>query len=154
MDCISTLSATKVSAFLHDIEEYGASREQIFQAAQLNAAVLQYPDHRITSLEFRRVLQETVRLTGNENIGLLQGQDFLKGFSNIVGYVLMNCRTLGEAADKYCKYEKIVDGTSISEIQESKVQVCLKCTMIDDVPFCGKSRGRPQPSEGSQSCFR
>lgn len=151
MDCISTLSATKVSAFLHDIEEYGASREQILQTAQLNAAVLQYPDHRITSLEFRRVLQETVRLTGNENIGLLQGQDFLKGFSNIVGYVLMNCRTLGEAADKYCKYEKIVDGTSISEIQELKVQVCLKCTMIDDVPFCGKSRGRPQPSEGSQS---
>lgn len=133
MDCISTLSAAKISAFLHDIEAYGASREQILHAAQLNEAVLQYPDHRITSLEFRRVLQETVRLTGHEDIGLLQGKDISRGFSNIVGYVLMNCRTLREAADKYCKYEKIVDGTSISELSESDGKVFFKCTVTDEI---------------------
>ncbi|NLK85974.1 MAG: AraC family transcriptional regulator [Clostridiaceae bacterium] len=132
MDFISTLSAAKVSAFLHDIGEYGVSCEQILRGARLNETILQYPDHRITSLEFRRVLHETVRLTGNEDIGLLQGKGIARGFSNIVGYVLMNCRTLGEAADKYCKYEKIVDGTSITELQKSDGQVCLKCTTIDE----------------------
>lgn len=30
----------------------------------------------------------------------------------------MNCRTLGEAVEKYCKYEKIVDETTITDVKK------------------------------------
>lgn len=129
--CLSTVSATKVAAFFQNIEAYGVNRSQVLEKARVNPDLLKLPDHRISSSEMKRILKEAVRLTGNENIGLLQGEQLTRGFSNIVGYVLLNCATLKEAAEKYCKYEKTVDGTSITETRESGDTFRLCSAMID-----------------------
>lgn len=128
-----TMSATKISAFLHSFESYGFSREAVLKAASLEPGLLDSPDNRLSSEEVFRIVYEAARLTGNEAIGLHQGNSMPKGFSNILGYLMMNCRSLGEAAAKYCKYEKIVDETSFTTLEVKDDTAVLSTTTIDKV---------------------
>lgn len=132
MKNILTMSVTKISAFLNGFEAYGINKEEVLKSASIDPSILKSPDNRLASDEVNRLIQEAVRLTNNENIGLCQGELLSKGFSNILGYILMNCRTLGEAAEKYCKYEKIVDETSITNIKIEGSFAVLSNTTIDN----------------------
>ncbi len=48
-----------------------------------------------------------VQITGNPYFGLHQGEAMV-GFSNILGHILVNCQTMGEAMDKHIKYHQIL----------------------------------------------
>lgn len=133
MRYLSTISSAKASAFLNNFGAYGASIDQVLENARVNPHVLLSPDQRITSAELKKIMEEAVRLTNNEDIGLLQGESISRGFSNILGYVLLNCSTLGEAAEKYCKYERIVDGTSITGLRLDRSQYHITITTTDDI---------------------
>ena len=133
MRYLSTISSAKVSAFLNDLEAYEASTDQVLENARVNPHGLLSPDQRITSAEIKKIMLEAVRLTNNEDLGLLQGEKISRGISNILGYVLLNCATLGEAAEKYCKYERIVDGTSITELKLDGSQYHIAITTTDDI---------------------
>ncbi|MBC2579422.1 AraC family transcriptional regulator [Clostridium sp. DJ247] len=132
MENTLTISATKISAFLKDFENYGVTRDEILRYARIIPSILKSPDNRLTSEGVNRIIQAAVKLTNNEDIGLLQGARLSKGFSSILGYILMNCDTLGEAALKYCKYEKIVDETSITDIKIESNFAILSNTTIDN----------------------
>lgn len=132
------LSTTKISAFLTNIEDFGVSRETVLKAAGIDLFLLSSPDNKLTSAEVNQIFQQSVRLTQNENIGLIQGERLAKGFSNILGYLLMNCGNLGEAAVKFVQYERIVDETSISEFLVQQNDALLKISTID--PFLESNR--------------
>lgn len=114
MKGVLTMSVAKISAFLNVFEAYGLNKTKVIQTAGINPSVLDSPDNRLSVDQVHIVIQQAVALTANPNIGLLQGDNLIKGFSSILGYILMNCSSLGEAFEKYCTYEKIVDETSIS----------------------------------------
>jgi len=133
MKSMLTMSVTKISAFLNGFEADGINKEKTLKLACIDPSILKSPDNRLTSNEVNRLIQEAVRLTNNENIGLCQGELLSKGFSNILGYILMNCRTLGEAAEKYCKYEKIVDETAITDVKREGGFAILSNVTIDNV---------------------
>src|SRR3989338_8976513 len=46
---------------------------------------------------------------------------------------MMNCRTLGKATEKYCKYEKIVDETAITDVKREGGFAILSNVTIDNV---------------------
>jgi AraC-like DNA-binding protein len=79
--------------------------------------LLNSPDYRLSTIEVDRIIRTIVEVTHNEDIGIFQGNSLSKGFSNIVGYILMNCGTLGAAIEKYCQYERIVDQISSTGLQ-------------------------------------
>src|SRR3989338_7533693 len=133
MKNILTMSVTKISAFLNGFEADGINKEKTLKLACIDPSIFKSPDNRLTSNEVNRLIQEAVRLTNNENIGLCQGELLSKGFSNILGYIMMNCRTLGEAAEKYCKYEKIVDETAITDVKREGGFAILSNVTIDNV---------------------
>ncbi len=112
-----TMSVTKISEFLHAFEARGIGRKDALKAADINPSVLDSPDNRLTAAEVDRIMRAAVRLTNNDDIGLRQGELLSKGFSSILGYILMNCGTLGEAIEKYRQYEKIVDETGITRLK-------------------------------------
>ncbi len=131
MNNFLTMSVTKISAFLNNIENLGVDKTDILNSASIDPCFLNSPDNKLTSEEVNRIFVEAAKLTKNENVGLHQGEQLSKGFSNILGYVLMNCRDLGDAAKKYTKYEGIVDETSISEIQIAANAVVLSTRNVD-----------------------
>ncbi len=130
MNNILTMSMAKIAAFLNNIEHSGVSKNEILSSAGIEPSLINAPDHRLTVEEVNRIFLTATKLTNNENIGLHQGERLSRGFSNILGYVLMNCVTLGETAQKYVKYEKIVDETSITELHYKDNLVMLSIMNI------------------------
>ena len=125
------MSVTKISAFLNNIEYFGVNKTHILNSACIDSRLLNSPDNRLTLEEVNRIYLAAATVTKNENIGLIQGERLSKSFSNILGYILMNCSDLGDAAKKYTKYEKIVDETSISEIKIDGDSVILSITNVE-----------------------
>ena len=117
MQLIRSISATKISSFLNNVHCYGISIEEVIKYAGVNPLILLSPDNRLSGFEAQKIIETAIRLTNDENLGLHQGEHLSKGFSNILGYVLMNCSTLKECWTKYCRYEKIIYSTSISDFQ-------------------------------------
>ena len=131
MKSVLTMSVTKISEFLNAFEAHGVNKKEALKSANINPCVLESPDNRLTGAEVDRIVQAAVRLTNNENIGLCQGEMLSKGFSSILGYILMNCSTLGEATEKYRQYEKTVDDTGITDVKMENGFVVLSNTTID-----------------------
>lgn len=126
-----TMSVTKISEFLNAFEILGIGRKDALKAAGINPSVLDSPDNRLTAAEVDRIMRAAVRLTDNDDIGLRQGELLSKGFSSILGYILMNCGTLGEAIEKYRQYEKIVDDTGSTNIEIKNGLVELSTATVD-----------------------
>lgn len=128
---LPTISATKISSFLNNFEVYGISVSEVITASGFDCSLLSSPDNRLSGLEAKKIIETAVRLTKDENLGLHQGERLSRGFSNILGYVLMNCSTLGECWTKYCRYEKIIDNTSISNFHIDDGIAAISNTTVD-----------------------
>ncbi|MHB8075484.1 AraC family transcriptional regulator [Desulfosporosinus fructosivorans] len=129
----SSISVTKMSTVFNFFEVNGIKREKALETIGISPSILESPDNRLTADEVYKILQEAMRLANNESIGLYLGELLSKGFSNILGYVLMNCRTLGDASEKYCRYEKIVDETSITDVRIEGSFAIVSITTIDRI---------------------
>lgn len=132
MNSISSISATKISSFLNNFDIYGITIEKLLHYADVNPIILSSPDNRLSGLETDKIIKAAVKLTNNDNLGLLQGEMLSKGFSNILGYVLMNCSTLNQCWEKYCRYEKIIDSTGISNFNIISNNAVISNTTIDN----------------------
>lgn len=132
MNGISSISATKISSFLNNFNAYGITIEEVLRYTGVDSLILSSPDNRLTGSEADRIINAAVKLTDNDNLGILQGESLSKGFSNILGYVLMNCATLRECWMKYCRYEKIIDSTGISDFNIVGTNAVISNITIDN----------------------
>ena len=128
-----SISATKISSFLNNLDDYDISIEEVIKHAGVNPLILSSPDNRLSGFEAQKIIEATIRLTNHDNLGLHQGEHLSKGFSNILGYVLMNCSTLKECWTKYCRYERIIDSTSISDFKIIDNYAVLSNVTVDKV---------------------
>lgn len=126
-----SISATKISSFLNNFYVYGVNIDDILNHADLNPSILSSPDNRLSGFEAEKIIQAAAELSKDEYLGLHQGEHLSKGFSNILGYILMNCSNLKECSEKYCRYEKIIDSTSISNLDIANEHAILSNTTID-----------------------
>lgn len=132
MEHIRSISATKISSFLNNFYVYGISVDDVLLYYDINPLILSSPDNRLSGAEAHRIIDAATKLTNDYNLGLHQGERLSKGFSNILGYVLMNCSTLKECWMKYCRYEKIIDSTSISDFNIIDNYAVLNNTTLDE----------------------
>ncbi|MBN2351360.1 MAG: AraC family transcriptional regulator [Spirochaetales bacterium] len=79
----------------------------IFRAAGADPDVLNRPDGRVPVAHFVAVEEEAARVAGDPHFGLHLGEFFDPGHWSILGYMMMNCRTLEEAFEKAARYQKI-----------------------------------------------
>lgn len=126
-----SISATKISSFLNNLDNYGINIRKVIENAGVNPLILSSPDNRLSGLEAEKIINTAIMLANDDNLGLHQGENLSKGFSNILGYVLMNCSTLKECWVKYCIYEKIIDSTSISDFKIIDNFAMLSNVIID-----------------------
>lgn len=133
-----TMSVTKIRPFLKVFENKGISLEEALRGAGVNPLLIESPDNRITAADINRIIELALRITEDESIGLKLGARLNKGFSNILGYILMNCADLREGLQKYRKYEKVLDQTSVTSAITEGNLVILTMKIID--PFLAENR--------------
>lgn len=141
MNTSMSISATKISAFLMGFDNtYNITIDEVMDFSKVNKSILSSPDNRLSGLEVQKIIKSAESLTKDRYIGLHQGQQLSKGFSNILGYVLMNCSDLNECWTKYCRYEKLIDSTSTSgfnllENKASFSNITLDPSLKDNIQF-------------------
>lgn len=122
-----SISAAKILLFLDNL-----NINNIINCTGVGSILLSSPDNRLSGIEANKIIEAAEGLTADNNIGLHQGEHLSKGFPNILGYVLLNCPTLKECWEKYCRYEKIADNTSISDFYIMDDYAVLSNSTVDE----------------------
>jgi AraC-like DNA-binding protein len=114
------------------VEQLGVSRKALMERSGIDLAAFDSPDNKLTLAQLDRLLQSAWQMTGDDFIGLHLGENLTKGFSNILGYVMMNCSSLREAFGKYCSYERIVDETTKTTFYKEGDLTIVESSIQDD----------------------
>lgn len=128
---MGTISITKIASLLNNLQSSGINSRDILNASGINLSVLDSPDNRLPSEKIDKIFREALRLTGNENFGLHCGKNISRGFSNIIWYVLLHCPDLITAANKYIKYERLIDTTCVTSMNINVDTLVIKVEVTD-----------------------
>ncbi len=110
MNNIGTLTISKIIPVSNALKKSGVNINDLLTSLDIDPDIMDSPDNRISAVQLHKILETSVLTTGNEFFGLFAGEIF-NGLSNILGFVLLNCRNIGEAIEKYCCYQKVYDET-------------------------------------------
>jgi len=102
-----TVSALIAIPTLRYAESRGITPSQILEPLGLSEADLEGAEARLPFDQYEALTWKAVELTGDPNLGLHVARHMSAGALGILGFVLMNCRTLEEALEKYCRYQRV-----------------------------------------------
>ena len=102
------LSVSVLTQLIRYITHLDMDINRILRAGNLDSSVLETGDGRIGITDYIAIEKEAARLSGDPFFGLHMGEFFETGNWSIIGYLMMNCATLGEAFEKAYRYSKII----------------------------------------------
>ncbi len=103
-----TVSTSVLSQLLRYLAHLAIDIDQVFRSAGVNPAFVKNPDVRIPIETYIAIEDEAVRISNDPYFGLHMGEFAEPGSWSILGYMMMNCRTLSEAAEKSARYSSII----------------------------------------------
>ncbi|MDP2243690.1 AraC family transcriptional regulator [Pseudomonas sp.] len=111
--------------YLRHAEQLGLDIPQALAAAGVQADDLADNSKRIAGATHQRLLQHLIDVSGDPLFGLHCARFVQPGSWSVLGYIAMNCATLGEAMSRIVPYEKLVGDMGVSRIEASADQVKL-----------------------------
>ena len=125
MDNLGFTSVPAVLKYLRHAEQLGMDCNQALAAAGIEAADLNDNSRRIPGLKHELLLEHLLRASANPLFGLHSAHFVQPGSWSVLGYITMNCATLGEAMSRIVPYEKLVGDMGVSRIEAGHDQVRL-----------------------------
>ncbi|WXL24183.1 AraC family transcriptional regulator [Ectopseudomonas mendocina] len=105
--------------YIRHAEQLGIDIEQALRSAGLKPADLEDNSLRIPSQQFERLLENLLARSGDPLFGLNSARYVQPGSWSLLGYITMNCATLGEAMSRIQPYEKLVSDIGTSDIRST-----------------------------------
>ncbi|WP_158301906.1 AraC family transcriptional regulator [Paenibacillus mesophilus] len=102
------LSVSLIHPIVHSIVRKGYNLEAFCRYTAFDPSILQDAEARIPEEEMDRLLDAASSFTNDDRFGLRQGQTIEISNLGILGYVLLNCSTIGQALDAYRRYNIIL----------------------------------------------
>ena len=115
-----TVSALILIPTLRHAESRGIAPATLLKAVGMAEPDLEAADARATFHQFETLTRKAAEWTRDEHLGLHVAEHFSAGSLGILGFVLMNCRTLGEALDKYIRYQRMTGDGIRTEADRKK----------------------------------
>ena len=125
MDNLGYTSVPALLKYLRHAEHLGLDLDQALAAAGMRAEELRDNGKRIPSAAHERLLEHLVRVSGDALFGLHAARFVQPGSWSVLGYITMNCATLGEAMSRIVPYEKLVGDMGVSRVEPAGEQVRL-----------------------------
>ena len=129
------VSVLFVRGILAELAHRGHSAEAALDGLSLPETVLSEPRARVPFGDFERLLARAVQLTGDPGFGLTLGETAPETTLQLLGYLLLSCRTLRDSFDVLERYAALsIDGAgwSLSE-REGRATFAFECPMLTDV---------------------
>ena len=96
--------------------------DAFLRSIQVEPVSVRTPDIRIPIETYLKIQDNAALYTGDPCFGLHMGEYAEAGSWSILGYLMMNCKTLGEAFEKSGRYARI-----IGNLIEARPEPGLKC---------------------------
>ncbi|GAB4440406.1 MAG: AraC family transcriptional regulator [Cyanobacteria bacterium J069] len=113
----------------------GLDVEQLCFKVGLDPIILTTPDQRISASIHYAVWREVANQTGDENLGLHFGEAFNVGNYGILGYVLLNCQSVADVFEKFCRYTYLFCNGVPSQLWVSEGMAFLECDFTSKLTF-------------------
>jgi AraC-like DNA-binding protein len=121
----STVAASIVTDMLDYLGRRGIVVEDVGRALHLDAGALAKPDQRVPGSTVERLWEEAERRTHDAHLGLHMGESYHPGALNILGYVVLSCRTARDVLDRLARYAAILnDGLRVSVGSNRELTLC------------------------------
>lgn len=121
----STLAATIVVDMLQYLEAHGSPAASIAHRCGIDLPVPLETDARVPGRQVERLWAAAVEATGDELVGLHMAEDYSPGTLDILGYVVLSCRTIEEVLDRLSRYVRVLnDGLRVTIVREGSVTYC------------------------------
>lgn len=125
MDNLGYTSVPALLKYLRHAEHLGLDQEQALSAAGLSTEDLADNGRRIPSEAHERLLQHLMQVSSDPLFGLHSARFVQPGSWSVLGYITMNCATLGEAMSRIVPYEKLVGDMGVSRVEAAADHVKL-----------------------------
>jgi AraC-like DNA-binding protein len=127
----TTVAASVVSDMLNYLSTRGIPATAALGATGLGPEFARSADNRVRGSAVERLWRFAVEQTGDDVIGLHMSEEYNPGTLDILGYVVLSCRTIGDVLEKLARYASLLnDGMRIELAREGKSAV-LRCGFIE-----------------------
>jgi AraC-like DNA-binding protein len=153
-----TLSVSVLTQMVRYLEHLRIDTASVFRAAGVEPDLLERPDARMAVEAYMALEEEAARASGDPCFGLHMGGFHDAGHWSALGYMMMNCRTLGEAFEKGRRYSAIIGNliSGTAHIGLRKVRLifhahpqapapsrhCVECVISSSVSLARRLAGR------------
>jgi AraC-like DNA-binding protein len=115
MPRVPTISIKAIGKIIDAAAEAGVRPQALYQAVNLDPALARNVENRIPYAQIVALYEAAAQLTGDDAFGLHLSERTSPKVFDLLGYVLMNSPTLGEAIDRIVRYHSIwTDGAGYS----------------------------------------
>ena len=129
----TTVAASVVADMLQYLERRGVRTDAALGAMGIEPPFPASPDERVPGSRVERLWSFGVDQTGDPLLGLHMAETYNAGALDILGYVILSCRTVGEALEKFTRYARLLnDGMRVELVREGKTAFC-RCTYVEGV---------------------
>jgi AraC-like DNA-binding protein len=129
MPSLGYTSVPALLKYLRYAEHLGLDTEQALAAAQIAPEQLRDNSQRMPSEAHEQLLAHLIEVSHDPLFGLHAARFVQPGSWSVLGYITMNCATLGEAMSRVMPFEKLVGDMGVSRIEAGAdhVQMIWSC---------------------------
>lgn len=125
MKPVVEIASSFIDQMLLYLSSLGIDTKKFLQESGVNISVTGSPDTRVAIQDFYRIQQNALTITKDSLFGLHLGEFAAPGSFSILGYIMMNCRTLEEALEKICQYQEVIGNFIQIRISKNKEEATL-----------------------------
>ncbi|WP_263141719.1 AraC family transcriptional regulator [Pseudomonas sp. RIT-PI-AD] len=119
MHALGYTAVPVLSKYLRYAEHLGLDTAAALREAGIAAQALADNNARLPSEAHERLLEHLLRRSADPLFGLRAARFVQPGSWSVLGYITMNCATLGEAMGRIVPYEKLVGDMGVSRVEAS-----------------------------------
>jgi len=105
----TTVAAALLLDLVRYLEQLGVAPEAAYRALALDPALIEIPNARLPGSLAEQAWAQASQLTADPDIGLHCAENFNPGALNILGYVLLSCRTAAEALGRLGQFAALLN---------------------------------------------
>jgi AraC-like DNA-binding protein len=129
----ATLATSLVIDFLGFLERQGHPLTDVCRTAGIDPDIVRQPNSRVPAAFMERLWPLAVQLTGDPDVGLHSAESYNPGALSIVGYVVLSCRTAGEALDRLTRYAPLLNEGLRVEIDERAGRTTCRFSAVEEL---------------------
>ncbi|MCJ8168960.1 AraC family transcriptional regulator GliR [Atopomonas sediminilitoris] len=129
MQSLGYTSVPAVHKYLRQAEQLGIDSQAAIARAGIDADLLSDNSQRISGEALEKLLLDLIEQGQDPLFGLHSAQFVQPGSWSVLGYITMNCATIGQAIERIAPYEKLVGdmGTSHIEPHDKAIFLYWQC---------------------------